>query len=79
MAATTLPEPGRMPAAPQLRLQHQVILALDLGQTTGWAVRARDGVITHGTVQFRPGRHEGGGMPPRSALLHRALAQGGQR
>jgi hypothetical protein len=24
-------------------------------------VRARDGVITHGTVQFRPGRHESGG------------------
>jgi Holliday junction resolvasome RuvABC endonuclease subunit len=63
MAATTLPEPGRVPATPQLRLQHQVILALDLGQTTGWAVRNADGVITHGTVQFRPGRHEGGGMP----------------
>jgi hypothetical protein len=26
-------------------------------------VRNADGVITHGTVQFRPGRHEGGGMP----------------
>jgi hypothetical protein len=63
MAVTTLPEPGRVPAAPQLRLQHQVILALDLGQTTGWAVRNADSVITHGTVQFRPGRHEGGGMP----------------
>jgi hypothetical protein len=63
MAATTLPEPDRVPAAPQLRLQHQVILALDLGQTTGWAVRNAEGVITHGTVQFRPGRHEGGGMP----------------
>jgi hypothetical protein len=62
MAATTLPEPGRVPGAPRLRLQHQVILALDLGQTTGWAVRARDGAITHGAVQFRPGRHEGG-MP----------------
>ena len=63
MAATTLLEPGRVPGAPQLRLQHQVILALDLGQTTGWAVRNADRVITHGTVQFRPGRHEGGGMP----------------
>ena len=63
MAVTTLPEPGRVPAAPQLRLQHQVILALDLGQTTGWAVRNADSVIMHGTVQFRPGRHEGGGMP----------------
>ena len=39
------------------------ILALDLGQTTGWAVRTPDGVITSGTAEFRPGRHEGGGMP----------------
>jgi hypothetical protein len=61
MAATTLPEPGRAPAAPQLRLQRKVILALDLGQTTGWAVCNADGVITHGSVQFRPGRHESGG------------------
>jgi hypothetical protein len=38
------------------------ILALDLGQTTGWAVRTPDGVITSGTAEFRPGRHEGGGM-----------------
>jgi hypothetical protein len=38
------------------------VLALDLGQTTGWAARARDGTITHGTAQFRPGRFEGGGM-----------------
>jgi hypothetical protein len=54
----------RMPAAaaPQVRLQHRVILALDLGQTTGWAARGRDGMITHGTAQFRPGRFEGGGM-----------------
>jgi len=63
MLATVQLEPAAVPAAPQLRLQHQVILALDLGQTTGWAVRNADGVITHGTVQFRPGRHEGGGMP----------------
>jgi hypothetical protein len=61
MAATTLPEPGRAPAAPQLRLQRQVILALHLGQTTGWAVCNADGVITHRSVQFRPGRHESGG------------------
>ena len=38
------------------------ILALDLGQTTGWAVRTPDGVITSGTAEFKPGRHEGGGM-----------------
>jgi Holliday junction resolvasome RuvABC endonuclease subunit len=38
------------------------ILALDLGQSTGWALRTADGVITSGTVQFRPSRFEGGGM-----------------
>jgi len=39
------------------------ILALDLGTTTGWACRAADtGTITSGTVSFKPGRYEGGGM-----------------
>ncbi|MDH5528280.1 MAG: hypothetical protein OEY97_13370 [Nitrospirota bacterium] len=38
------------------------ILALDLGTTTGWAVRAADGTVTSGTMSFRPGRFEGGGM-----------------
>ena len=37
------------------------ILALDLGTTAGWAVHA-DGLITSGTVSFKPGRFEGGGM-----------------
>jgi hypothetical protein len=39
-----------------------VILALDLGQRTGWAVRNRDGAIASGAHEFRPGRFEGGGM-----------------
>jgi hypothetical protein len=39
-----------------------VILALDLGLKTGWAVRNRDGAIASGTHEFRPGRFEGGGM-----------------
>ena len=39
------------------------ILALDLGQNTGWALRDRRGLITSGTQQFKPGRYEGGGMP----------------
>ena len=39
-----------------------VILALDLGSTTGWALRGRDGSITSGTMTFRPSRFEGGGM-----------------
>src|SRR5512134_103326 len=39
-----------------------VILALDLGQRTGWAVSNCDGAIASGTHEFRPGRFEGGGM-----------------
>jgi hypothetical protein len=39
-----------------------VILALDLGHCTGWAVRNRDGAIASGVHAFRPGRFEGGGM-----------------
>ena len=38
------------------------MLALDLGTTTGWALRAHDGLITSGTVSFRPSRYDGGGM-----------------
>jgi hypothetical protein len=38
------------------------ILALDLGTTTGWALRGHDGLITSGTVSLRPGRFDGGGM-----------------
>ena len=38
------------------------ILTLDLGQKTGWAARNADGAIASGTVEFKPGRFEGGGM-----------------
>jgi Holliday junction resolvasome RuvABC endonuclease subunit len=38
------------------------LLALDLGTTTGWALRAPDGSITSGSECFRPQRFEGGGM-----------------
>jgi len=44
------------------RITASTIVALDLGQHTGWALRTADGVISSGTVQFRPGRFEGGGM-----------------
>ena len=40
----------------------QSILALDLGTSTGWAVRTSNGQVISGTVSFRPGRFEGGGM-----------------
>jgi hypothetical protein len=48
------PEPGA--------ISQSCILALDLGTTTGWALRGHDGLITSGTVSFRPGRFDGGGM-----------------
>ena len=48
------PEQGRVSAS--------CILALDLGTTTGWALRGHDGLITSGTMSFRPGRFDGGGM-----------------
>ena len=38
------------------------LLALDLGTTTGWALRGHDGLIASGTASFRPGRYDGGGM-----------------
>jgi Holliday junction resolvasome RuvABC endonuclease subunit len=37
-------------------------LALDLGSSTGWALRGPNGAITSGVQQFRPNRFEGGGM-----------------
>ncbi|SEG35471.1 hypothetical protein SAMN05421751_1417, partial [Jhaorihella thermophila] len=59
MADTTLSgvEPGATLNPPS-----RTILALDLGTTTGWALRGHDGLITTGTVCFRPGRFDGGGM-----------------
>ena len=38
------------------------ILALDLGSTTGWAVRTSRCQMLHGTAEFRASRFEGGGM-----------------
>ena len=41
---------------------HGALLAIDLGTSTGWALRTRDGVISSGSVSFKPQRFEGGGM-----------------
>lgn len=38
------------------------ILALDLGQNTGWALRRRCGDFHSGTERFKPGRFEDNGM-----------------
>ncbi len=40
----------------------RTLLAIDLGTTTGWALRSPGGLITSGTVSFRPSRYDGGGM-----------------
>ena len=40
----------------------RALLALDLGTTTGWALRLADGAVHSGTVSFRPSRFDGGGM-----------------
>ena len=41
---------------------HLIILALDLGTNTGWAIRDKQGCIISGAVSFKPNRFEGGGM-----------------
>ena len=65
MAETTLAN-ANLGATPKTPLQHaqgqRTILALDLGTTTGWAIRGYDGLITSGTANFKPGRYDGGGM-----------------
>ena len=38
------------------------LLALDLGTTTGWALRTPDRRIVSGSQSFKPQRFEGGGM-----------------
>jgi hypothetical protein len=65
MADTTLPNANLGATQKTLILPAQgqrTILALDLGTTTGWALHGADGLITSGTVSFRPGRFDGGGM-----------------
>ena len=59
-AAAELPPPAIV--APASHDRGPVLLALDLGTTTGWAIRTDDGRITSGTVSFRPSRYDGGGI-----------------
>ena len=44
-------------------MSRSIIVALDLGTTTGWATRESAGNITSGTASFKTRRFEGGGMP----------------
>jgi hypothetical protein len=43
-------------------LAERVLLALDLGTSTGWAMCLPDGGIVSGTVSFKPSRYDGGGI-----------------
>jgi hypothetical protein len=58
-ASPPIPRPGY---ARRRDLTHPVVLALDLGTATGWAMRLADGAVHSGTVSFRPSRYDGGGM-----------------
>jgi crossover junction endodeoxyribonuclease RuvC len=49
-------------STPRLVTPRLVILALDLGTTTGWALRSANGPVAHGFVSFKSQRFEGGGM-----------------
>lgn len=64
MAEATLTTRMReaIPDLPPAFRADRTLLALDLGTTTGWALHGADGLITSGTVSFRPGRFDGGGM-----------------
>ena len=50
------------PQDSQPNATRQAMLALDLGTTTGWALSLPDRRVTHGNVNFKPQRFEGGGM-----------------
>ena len=52
--------PAHLPRRPAST--HPAVLALDLGTTTGWALRGQYGGITSGTITFKPTRFEGGWM-----------------
>lgn len=55
-----------MPKHPQgpraLKPEQHCILSLDLGTTTGWALRTPTGQIVTGTSFFESNRYSGGGM-----------------
>jgi hypothetical protein len=62
-APTALASPAiALPASPPILVGTPAVLALDLGTTTGFALRTRDDHITSGTLEFRNDRWQGGGM-----------------
>lgn len=57
-AARSATPPVTVPAI----ISRGTVLALDLGTTTGWALRTGDDFITSGTMSFKHTRYDGGGM-----------------
>ena len=69
MALSTLPMSAALASRPPIisdcdvgTAPRRAVLALDLGTTTGWALRLDTGGTVSGTVTFKPSRIEGGGM-----------------
>jgi hypothetical protein len=64
VATTVGQEPGKDASAldRDAYRQSNALLALDLGTTTGWALRLADGMLHSGSVSFRGSRFDGGGM-----------------
>ncbi len=62
MTETAPADAGATRFTPSPTNAHRAILTLDLGTTTGWAIRGADGHITSGTTSFRPSRYDGGGV-----------------
>ena len=64
MDVSTLPAPPRSatPAARRVTVMRGSLLALDLGTSTGWALRTADDYTSSGTVLLKHTRYDGGGM-----------------
>ena len=64
MDVLTLPArpPSATPPARRVTVTRGSLLALDLGTSTGWALRAPDDYMTSGTVRLKHSRYDGGGM-----------------
>ena len=65
MALSTLVAPERFTTPPVMLAsltRSGAVLALDLGVTTGWAIKASDEFISSGTLSLKSSRYDGGGM-----------------
>jgi hypothetical protein len=61
LQANSAPLPSQAPRI-ATTAQRSALLALDLGSTTGWALRVGGGAVMSGSVSFRGSRFDGGGM-----------------